>query len=89
MKFSPNRAKEVLEVIHSDICGPMQTATFSAKRYFVTFIDEKSHYCVTYLLKKKSEVAVKFSHFVALAENQTSMRVKRFGVTMAANILLV
>ena len=76
IKCSPNRAKQVLEVIHRDICGPMQTATFSVKRYFVTFIDEKSHYCVTYLLKKKSEVADKFSHFVALAENQTSMHVK-------------
>ena len=76
MKCSPNRAKEVLEVIHSDICGPMRTETFSGKRYFVTFIDEKSHYCVAYLLKNKSEVADKFAHFVALAENQTSMRVK-------------
>ena len=72
----PNRAKGVLEVIHSDICGPMQTTTFGSKRYFVTFIDEKLHYCVTYLVKKKSEVANKFAYFDALAENQTSMRVK-------------
>uniref|UniRef100_H3H9M5 GAG-pre-integrase domain-containing protein n=1 Tax=Phytophthora ramorum TaxID=164328 RepID=H3H9M5_PHYRM len=46
MKSSPNRAKHVLEVVHSDVCGPMQTPTFGGKRYFVTFIDDKSHFCV-------------------------------------------
>ncbi|KAG3009095.1 hypothetical protein PC121_g25350 [Phytophthora cactorum] len=53
MKSSPNRAKQVLEVIHSDVCGPMQTSTFSGKRYFVTFTDDKSHFCVVYLLRNK------------------------------------
>lgn len=54
----------------------MQTPTFSGKHYFVTFIDEKSHYCVVYLLNNKSEVADKFANFVALAKNQTNKRVK-------------
>ncbi|GMF65009.1 unnamed protein product [Phytophthora fragariaefolia] len=76
MKSSPNRAKQVLEVIHSDVCGPMQTSTFSGKRYFVTFTDDKSHFCVVYLLRHKSEVADKFVEFVAMAETQTGKRVK-------------
>uniref|UniRef100_A0AAV1VAU9 Integrase catalytic domain-containing protein n=1 Tax=Peronospora matthiolae TaxID=2874970 RepID=A0AAV1VAU9_9STRA len=66
----------LLEVIHSDVCGPMKTPTFSGKRYFVTFIDEYPHYCVVYLLQNKSEVATKFAQFVALAETQTGKRVK-------------
>ncbi|KAG6578193.1 Gag-Pol polyprotein [Phytophthora cinnamomi] len=76
MKSSPNRAKQVLEVVHSDVCGPMQTSTFGGKRYFVTFIDDKSHFCVVYLMRNKSEVAAKFAEFVALAETQTGKRVK-------------
>uniref|UniRef100_H3HA05 Integrase catalytic domain-containing protein n=1 Tax=Phytophthora ramorum TaxID=164328 RepID=H3HA05_PHYRM len=76
MKSSPNRAKHVLEVVHSDVCGPMQTPTFGGKRYFVTFIDDKSHFCVVYLLRNKSEVAAKFAEFVAFAETQTGKRVK-------------
>ena len=75
-KSSPNRAKQVLEVIHSDVCGPMHTTTFSGKRYFVTFIDDKSHFCMVYLLRNKSEVASKFVDFVALAEMQTGKRVE-------------
>ncbi|GMF60341.1 unnamed protein product [Phytophthora fragariaefolia] len=76
MKSSPNRAKQVLEVVHSDVCGPMQTSTFRGKRYFVTFTDDKSHFCVVYLLRNKSEVADKFVEFVAMAETQTGKRVK-------------
>ncbi|KAG3044231.1 hypothetical protein PI125_g27222 [Phytophthora idaei] len=71
MPKSPKHARKLLEVIHSDVCGPMQTSTFSGKRYFVTFIDEYSHFCVVYLLRNKSEVADKFAGFVALAETQT------------------
>uniref|UniRef100_H3H749 Integrase catalytic domain-containing protein n=1 Tax=Phytophthora ramorum TaxID=164328 RepID=H3H749_PHYRM len=54
----------------------MQTPTFGGKRYFVTFIDDKSHFCVVYLLRNKSEVAAKFAEFVAFAETQTGKRVQ-------------
>ncbi|KAG4032061.1 hypothetical protein PC123_g28911 [Phytophthora cactorum] len=54
----------------------MQTSTFSGKRYFVTFTDDKSHFCVVYLLRNKSEVTDKFAEFVAMAETQTGKRVK-------------
>uniref|UniRef100_H3H925 Integrase catalytic domain-containing protein n=1 Tax=Phytophthora ramorum TaxID=164328 RepID=H3H925_PHYRM len=66
----------MLGVVHSDVCGPMQTPTFGGKRYFVTFIDDKSHFCVVYLLRNKSEVAAKFAEFVAFAETQTGKCVK-------------
>ncbi|TYZ67568.1 hypothetical protein PybrP1_000198, partial [[Pythium] brassicae (nom. inval.)] len=70
------RAKNVLDVVHSDVCGPMQTTTFSDKRYFVTFIDDKSRFCVVFLLRSKSEVLDKFVQFVKFAETQTGRRVK-------------
>ncbi|KAG2892077.1 hypothetical protein PC119_g24453 [Phytophthora cactorum] len=59
-----------------DVCGPMLTSTFCGKRYFVTFIDEYSHFCVAYLFRNKSEVADKFAEFVAFAETQTGKVVK-------------
>ncbi|KAF1332328.1 Integrase catalytic core protein, partial [Globisporangium splendens] len=73
---APERAKNMLDVVHSDVCGPMQTATFSDKRYFVTFIDDKSRFCVVFLLRSKSEVLDKFVQFVKFAETQTGRRVK-------------
>ena len=70
------RAKAVFEVVHSDVCGPMQKATFSSKRYFATFIDDKCRFCVVFLLRSKSEVLDKFVQFVKFAETQTGKRVK-------------
>jgi transposase InsO family protein len=76
LQKSPHRSTKLLEVIRSDVCGPMQTATFSGKRYFVTFIDGYSHFTMVYLLQNKSEVAAKFVDFVAFAETQTGKVVK-------------
>ena len=36
------RAEEILLVVHSDLCGPMQTTGLDGERYFITFVDEKS-----------------------------------------------
>ena len=81
-----NRATKLLEVIHSDVCGPMSVAMFSGKRYFVTFIDDKSRYCMVYLLKNKSEVATKFAEFVALAETHTGKQVKTLQIDNSVTI---
>ena len=33
-------AKEQLQLIHSDICGPLETPPLSHVAYFLTFIDD-------------------------------------------------
>lgn len=54
-KEGGTRAKEVLELIHSDICGQMQTSTHSNSTYFITFIDDCTCYTIIYLLRQKFE----------------------------------
>lgn len=44
------RTIEIGQQIHTDVCGPMETSTVSGSRYFVTFKDEFSGYCVIRLL---------------------------------------
>jgi hypothetical protein len=51
-KKSESRASEILELIHTDVCGPMQTTTPSGNRYFMTMIDDRSKYTKVYSLKK-------------------------------------
>ncbi|KAL0392132.1 UNVERIFIED_CONTAM: Retrovirus-related Pol polyprotein from transposon RE2 [Sesamum radiatum] len=36
------RAKAVLELIHTDVCGPMRTPSHEQNRYFILFIDDYS-----------------------------------------------
>jgi hypothetical protein len=57
------------ELIHSDICGPMQESSFRGFRYFIVFKDDFSKYRCVYFMKKKAEAVDKFRQF--LAETKT------------------
>ena len=70
------RSKEKLELIHMDVCGPMQTQSFGGSHYFIAFTDDYSRYCKIYFLKKKSEALVKFKEFKASVENEFEMKIK-------------
>ena len=70
------RSKEKLELVHTDVCGPMQTQSFGGSHYFITFIDDYSRYCYTYFLKKKSEALEKFKEFKASVENEFKMKIE-------------
>lgn len=67
---------EVLELIHSDVCGPMHVDSVGGSRYFVTFIDDCSRYTTIYFIKKKDQVLQKFKEYVAAVENQHGKKVK-------------
>lgn len=43
-----SRAKGLLELIHSDVCGPMEVQSLGGAHYFVTFIDDFSRKVFTY-----------------------------------------
>ena len=75
-KVSTTRATQILGLIHSDVCGPLQSATHMGCKYFVTFIDDFSRYAYVYLLKHKSEVFDKFIQYKQLVETQTNKRIK-------------
>ena len=42
------KSKEKLQLVHTDVCGPMQTQSFGGSCYFITFTDAYSRYCKTY-----------------------------------------
>ena len=70
------RTKDLLELIHSDVCGPMPTALIGGAKYFVTFIDDFTRYCFVYFMNSKTEVVEKFKEFKHLVENQLNKRIK-------------
>ena len=58
-----DRATKVLELVHSDVCGPMKTTSFGGARYFLTFIHDFSRKVWVYVLKCKSEVLPRFKEW--------------------------
>ena len=70
------RATELLELIHSDVCGPMSTHAIGGYSYFITFTDDFSRYGYVYLMKYKSEAFEKFREYKNEVENQTGKSIK-------------
>ena len=48
------RAKEVLDLVPTNLCGPMSTSARGGYEYFITFIDDYSRYRYIYLMCHKS-----------------------------------
>ena len=65
-----------LELVHTDVCGPMSTKAKGGYEYFITFIDDYSRYGYMYLMRRKSETFEKFKEFRADVENQLGKRIK-------------
>jgi hypothetical protein len=63
------RAMYLLEIIHTDVCGPMSILTRGGYHYFLTFTDDLSRYGYVYLMKHKSEMFEKFKEFQNEVEN--------------------
>ena len=70
------RATERLELIHSDVCGPMRTMARGGFYYFITFTDDFSRYGYVYLMKNKSDSFEKFKEYKAEVEKQTTKSIK-------------
>ena len=47
------RVRTPLEIVHSDICGSMQTSSMGGFNYFLIFIDDYSRKTWVYFLKHK------------------------------------
>ncbi|CAB4262850.1 unnamed protein product [Prunus armeniaca] len=62
------RKPNVLDVVYSDVCGPMTTNTLGGTRYFVTFIDDHSRKVLAYALRTKDQVYEVFKQFHARVE---------------------
>ena len=63
------REKQILELVHSDVFGPVKVPSLGKFLYYVSFIDDFSRNTWIYFLKKKFEVFDRFKEFKALVEN--------------------
>ncbi|KAK8533071.1 hypothetical protein V6N12_076352 [Hibiscus sabdariffa] len=70
------RASDLLGLIHSDVCGPMNTQARGGYQYFITFTDDFSRYGYIYLMRHKSEALEKFKDFKNEVQNQHGKSIK-------------
>ncbi|KAH9735189.1 hypothetical protein KPL71_017659 [Citrus sinensis] len=75
-KGKSRRAKKVLELVHSDLCGLIKPTSNGGKRYFISFIDDFSRKTWVYFLQEKSEAFTAFQMFKALVEREADSQIK-------------
>lgn len=73
-----SRATRLLEVIHADVCGPMEIQSIGGSKYFLVFEDDYSRMAFVYFLKTKDEVFRCFKEFKSMVENQKDCKIKIF-----------
>ena len=62
------RTSDILDLVHTNICGPMSTQTRDGYSYFITFTDDFSRYRFVYLMKHKFEAFDKFLEYQSMVE---------------------
>ena len=66
-----------LELVHTDVCGPMTIQAREGYEYFIFFIDDYSRYGYIYLMLHKSEAFKKFQEFKVEAKKQLGLYIKQ------------
>ncbi|GJZ37824.1 retrotransposon protein, putative, ty1-copia subclass [Tanacetum coccineum] len=73
---SCERGEGLLDLVHTDVCGPFRSAIKDGKRYYVTFTDDFSRYGYVYLIKHKSDTFEVFKRYQNEVENQLGRKIK-------------
>ena len=75
-KLSQTVTSVPLELVHSDVCGKMGQKSLGGAEYFLTFVDDYTHYTWVYPLKTKDQAFEMFKEWQAEVENLKGLRVK-------------
>jgi len=70
------RQTELVELIHIDVCGPMQTISLGGAWYFLIFVDDRSRYTWVYFIRRKGDVFEYFNEFKTMVEKQIGKCIK-------------
>ena len=66
----------MLEIIHTNVCGPMSVEARGGYRYVLTLTNDLSRYGYAYLMKHKSETFEKFKEFQSAVENLRDRKIE-------------
>lgn len=67
---------KVGELVHADVCGPMEEVSIGGSRYFLLLKDDYSNYHIVYFMSHKSETEEKVRHFLKFAETITGNKIQ-------------
>lgn len=69
-------AEHLLDLVYTDLCGPIRTKSIVGDQYFMIFTNDCSRMMRVTFLKDKIEAFSKFKAFRALAEKKSGKKIK-------------
>lgn len=69
------RKRDILELVHTYVCGPMQTRSLGGAYHFFLFIDDTTKYDWVYFMRKKYDV------FEYLKSFKTLLKIKEASIS--------
>ena len=78
----------MLDLVHTDVRGPMLTQAKGGYEYFITFTDDYSRYGYVYLMRRTFEAFEKIKEFRAEVENQLGKYIKAIQSNRGGEYLL-
>ena len=68
--------EDVLEIVHTDLCGPIGIQSYSRAKLFILFVDDYSRMMTIMYLREKSKAFEKFKWYLAKVEKEKRKRLK-------------
>lgn len=69
------RSPNIVNLVHSDLLGPISPPTANGKKYILSFIDDHTRFNTIYLLTHKSEVHETFKQYQVFIEKKTGAKI--------------
>ena len=58
-------SKEIIEFVHTDLCGPIDVQSYKGDKYIMLFVDDYSRMMTVMFLKQKSDAFQMFKWYLA------------------------
>ena len=71
-----NRSSELSELVHTDVCSPINIRAHGGYEFFITFTDDYPRYIYVYLMHYKSDPFQRFKEYRTEVEKQLGKPIK-------------
>ena len=70
------QSKDILEIVHTDLCGPIGVESYTSEKLCILYVDDYSRMMIVMYLKEKSEPFEKFKWYLERVEKEIGKRLK-------------
>ena len=75
-KRKTRTSKEILELVHTNLCGPIDVQSYKGDKYIIIFVNDYSRMMIVMFLKEKLDAFQMFKWYLARVEKENGKSLK-------------